>query len=222
MKQIESSLVHHVIPPAIEKSGPPYPTMVLLHGRGTDENDLLGVAHYLDKRLLLVSVRAPHPFAFGEGYTWYEALEVGRPAAKQFTESYDRLSSFLTDIRREYPIDPSRLYLLGFSMGTVMAYAIALTKPEIVSGVVAHSGYVPENSGLKFRLDNLGPLSVFIVHGLHDPVIPVSFAHRAKELLSQTSARLTYREYPIGHSVSEDSIRDSVSWLTERIDGTQR
>jgi len=222
MKQIQSSLVYHVIPPAIEKPGPPYPTVVLLHGRGTDENDLLGLAPYLDKRLLLVSVRAPHPFTVGAGYAWYEVLEVGTPAAKQFAESYDRLSSFLKDIRREYPIDPSRLYLLGFSMGTVMAYAIALTKPEIVSGVVAHSGYVPENSGLKFRLDNLGPLSVFIVHGLHDPVIPVSFARRAKELLSQTSARLTYREYPIGHSVSEESIRDVVRWLSERIDGRER
>ncbi|MEE9288704.1 MAG: PHB depolymerase family esterase [Bacteroidota bacterium] len=221
MKQIESSLIHRVIPPALEKPGPPYPTMVLLHGRGTDENDLLGLTPYFDERLLFISVRAPHPFSFGGGYAWYEVLQVGAPEPNQFAESYERLSSFLNDIRKEYPVDPSRLYFFGFSMGTVMAYAITLTRPDVISAVVAHSGYVPEDSGLSFRLGDLDRVSFFIAHGLHDPVIPVSFARRAQEILRRTHAHLTYQEYPIGHTVSEQSVQNIVGWLTQKIDAKE-
>lgn len=221
MKLIESTLVHRVVPPAAEKAESPYPAIVLLHGRGTDENDLFELAPYFDRRFLVISVRAPHPFMFGARYAWYDVLEIGTPEPRQFTESYDRIGTFLKDIRREYPIDPSRLFLFGFSMGAVMAYAIALTEPHVVSGLVAHSGYVPEHSGLKFRLEDVNRVSIFIAHGTHDPVIPVSFARRAKELLRKTSARLTYREYLIGHSVSEESLHDVVGWLTEKLEGNQ-
>ena len=195
--------------------------MVLLHGRGTDENDLLGLAPYFDERLLFISVRAPHAFSFGEGYTWYETLRVGSPEPNQFAESYKRLSSFVDDIRKEYPVDPSRLYLFGFSMGTVMAYAMTLTRPDLISAVVAHSGYVPEDSGLSFRLRDLDRVSFFIAHGLDDPVIPVSFARRAQEILRGTHARVTYQEYPIGHTVSEQSMHDIVGWFTQKIDGKE-
>ncbi len=221
MKDIHLSLFHRVVPPTIESSTAPYPTVVLLHGRGTDENDLLGLTPYLDKRMFVISVRAPHRFSLGRGYAWYEFRDVGSPDPEQFAESHERLTTFLTDIRKVYPIDTSRLFLFGFSMGTVMAYAIALTKPEIVRGIVAHSGYIPEDSGLQFRREELENLNVFIAHGLHDPVIPISFARQAREFLLSTSARLTYREYEIGHSVSDDSITDIVGWLTQKIDGAE-
>lgn len=174
MQQIQTSLHHKTREPKI-KSAAKYPTLVLLHGRGADENDLLALAEYMDERLFLVSVRAPFAFPVGGGYTWYDLLEVEKPEPKMFEESYQKLLRFLDDISREYPVNPAKLFLCGFSMGTIMSYAIALTHTDRITGVIANSGYVPEQAGLTFDWQNLRKKPFFISHGLYDPVIPVSF-----------------------------------------------
>ncbi len=191
----------------------------MLHGRGADENDLLGLAEYLDDRTLIISVRAPFPFQWGGGYAWYDVLEVGKPEPKMFNESYEKLVQFLGDIVQGYPVDLRRIFLLGFSMGTMMAYALFLTRPELIAGVVANSGYVPEETDLKFQWTKLTGKSLFIAHGMYDPVIPVQLGRRAKELFSQTQAEVTYKEYPIGHQISEESLNDMSRWLSGRING---
>ncbi len=215
IKSISSSLIHKVVAPDSDAS-PTHPTLILLHGRGTNEDDLLGLVQYLDPRLLVVSARAPFQFPFG-GYTWYEILEVGSPNQQQFAESYERLAKFFTDLKQHYPVDPKRIFFLGFSMGTVMSYAISLTKPLDVAGVIAHSGYIPENTPLQFAWDQLQNNSFFVAHGIYDPVIPIHFGRRAKELLTQTKADLTYHEYPIAHQVSEESLMALSSWLRQRL-----
>ncbi len=212
MKLIETSLVHQIAP-FDETTRQPRPTLILLHGRGSNEEDLLGLVPYLDPRLFCIAARAPFDFPYG-GYTWYDLREVGTPESEQFAESYRKLLVFTDDIRKHYPVDPARTFLLGFSMGTVMSYALALTKPEQFRGVVAHSGYVPENSSLDFRWNNLSNTSFFVAHGTHDPVIPINFGRRAHELLQKTGAPLLYREYPIQHQISEESLGDLTRWLT--------
>lgn len=215
IQPIKSTLLHKVAPMSTATSGV-YPALILLHGRGANEDDLLGLASYLDPRFLIISVRAPFEFPFG-GYTWYDLHEVGAPELRQFNESYQRLSQFIEDVRQQYPVDPAQIFLLGFSMGSVMAYALSLTKPEMVKGIVAHSGYVPENTPLKFQWSKLAGLSFFVAHGTHDPVIGVDFGRRAQQLLSTTEADLTYKEYPIGHQVSEESLTDFSTWLQKRL-----
>jgi phospholipase/carboxylesterase len=191
----------------------------MLHGRGANEDDLLGLAEYLDDRFFIVSPRAPFPFEWGGGFTWYEVIEVGSPEPKMFTESYSKLSQFLDDVVKGYPIDPERIFLLGFSMGTMMAYSVLLTKPELIAGVVANSGYVPEETDLKFQWNKLHGKSLFIAHGIDDPVISVQLGRRAKELFSKTQADVTYKEYSMAHQISEESLSDFSHWLTERLDG---
>jgi len=213
VKQVKLSLVHKVAPPNSAARGP-HPTLVLLHGRGADENDLFGLTPYFDPRFQVISVRAPFPFPFG-GHTWYEMLNVGTPEPKQFTESYDLLTRFIDDIGEQYPVDSDRLFLLGFSMGTVMSYAYSLTKPERIRGVIAHSGYIPEDSSLVFDWKRIAGKRFFVAHGIHDPVIEVGYARRARTLLSGASADLLYKEYAIPHSMSEESIQDISSWLQQ-------
>lgn len=215
LQLIKSTLLHKVVPMSTAKSGVT-PALVLLHGRGANEDDLLGLARYLDPRLLIISVRAPFDFSFG-GYTWYDLQEVGAPELHQFNESYQRLSQFIEDVKQHYPVDPERLFLLGFSMGSVMSLALSLTKPEAVKGVIAHSGYVPENTPLKFQWNKLAGLTFFVAHGIHDPVIGVDFGRRAQHLLSTTEADLTYREYSIGHQISEESLSDFSAWLQKKL-----
>lgn len=216
MQRIKTSLTHQLAP-FDEPRGGLHPTLILLHGRGANEDDLLGLVPYLDPRLLCIAARAPFRFGYG-GYTWYDLREVGTPESEQFEESYNKLSQFLDDIQAHYPIDPKQTFLLGFSMGTVMSYSLALTKPDRIRGVVAHSGYIPENSSLQFKWDMLSGTEFFVAHGVRDPVIPIEFGRRANELLSQTSAPVVYREYPIQHQISDESLHDLGEWLAERIE----
>ncbi|HAL55633.1 MAG TPA: phospholipase [Bacteroidetes bacterium] len=214
MDLINTSLIHKIVPPSVASPGP-YPTIILLHGRGTNEDDLLGLAPYLDPRFFLVSARAPFPFPYG-GHAWYEMADVGTPVGSEFDESYRRLHQFIDDVLKGYPVDPGRIFLFGFSMGSIMSLAIGLTNPDLVRGVVAHSGYVPENTSLKFKWDELSDLSLFVAHGQYDPVIPIQFGRRISELLSKTQADFTYREYPIPHTISEESLTDVATWLKEK------
>jgi phospholipase/carboxylesterase len=207
----------HKLAPFHRSDKPPYPALILLHGRGSNEDDLLGLTPYLDPRLFTISVRAPFPFPFG-GFTWYDLQEVGAPDETGFSESYDRIVSFLDGAKKEYPIDPNRIFLLGFSMGSVMCFALSLTRPEEIRGVIAHSGYIPEQSSLSLRMKNLEKTGFFVAHGTVDPVIPIKFGRRANELLSQSNAQFVYKEYPIGHQVSEESLRDLTDWLHASLD----
>ncbi len=210
---ISSTLVHKIRQP-LSRADQKQPALILLHGRGTNEDDLLGLVEYFDPRFFIISVRAPFRFDAGfGGYTWYDVKDIGTPHPQQFEESYNRLVRFVEDVQRGYPVDSRRIFLLGFSMGSIMSFALSLTHPEMVRGVVAHSGYIPENADLQFKWDRLQHTSFFIAHGVDDPVIPISFARRSHDLLSKTSADLTYREYPIPHSISEESLSDLSVWL---------
>lgn len=217
MQKSPSSLVHKIAPLVASTRGP-HPALVLVHGRGTNEDDLLGLVPYLDPRFLVVSVRAPLPFS-GGGYTWYSLATVGEPEREEFLESHARFGLFLEEMRSSYPVDPKRVYLLGFSMGSVMSLALALSRPSEIRGVVAHSGYLPEHPALDFQWERLGGCRFYVAHGTLDPVIPIRFGRRAQALLTEQGADLTYREYPIGHAVSEESINDIARWLTESLDG---
>ncbi len=216
MKAIESSLFHRVVPPRKAASAL-HPTLLLLHGRGADEEDLLGLSSFLDERFLILSARAPYPFPSGGGYTWYDIGEVGAPEPTMFRSSYDKLSTFVHDALEHYAIDKKHLYLLGFSMGTVMSYALALTQPNLFRGVAANSGCVPEGTHLTFLWHQLASVEFFITHGTYDPVIPVAFARQAKELLDAHKVRFQYKEYPMAHQISEESMSDVAAWLTQHL-----
>lgn len=189
----------------------------MLHGRGADEEDLLGLAQNLDERFLIISPRAPNPFSSGGGYTWYDAGPLGVPDASTFTASYHSLVQFLTDAASGYPVDTTNVFLFGFSMGSVMSYALSLTMPHLFRGVVANSGYVPEGTSLELRWKNLAGLEFLITHGTEDPLIPIVAARHARELFEHSTASITYKEYPMGHQISEESLADASAWLTQRL-----
>jgi phospholipase/carboxylesterase len=189
----------------------------MLHGRGADEEDLPDLAHQLDGRFLVVSPRAPLPFPYG-GFTWYEHDEIGTPETGTFIGSFQKLLTFVGEVRRGYPVDPARTFLFGFSMGSVMSFALSLTHPELFAGVVANSGYVPEGTHLEFRWNDLARTPFFIGHGTADPVIPVQLARRARDLFARSNAPLVYREYPVEHEISDAGIADVRVWLRDHLD----
>jgi phospholipase/carboxylesterase len=216
MKPIESTLFHRVLPPEHPSDRPP-PLLIMLHGRGADEEDLPGLAGLLGGRFLVVSPRAPLPFPYG-GFTWYEHDEIGTPETNTFIGSYEKLLAFVEEVKRGYPVDPARTFLFGFSMGSVMSFALSLTHPELFAGVVANSGYIPEGTPLQFRWNDLAHTAFFIGHGTADPVIPIQLARRARDLFAHSTVPFVYREYPVEHQISDAGIADVAAWLRDHLD----
>ncbi|MBF6613250.1 MAG: phospholipase [Chloroflexi bacterium] len=192
------------------------PGLLLLHGRGSDEADLMGLVDALDPRLTVVSARAP--YRLPPGFAWYVMGEAGYADAEAMQSSIGDLREFIDGMLPAYGIDPQRLYLMGFSQGAVMSAALSLVVPERVRGVVMHSGYVPINSGLDLQPGKIAGKGYFVAHGKYDDVIPVTFGRDAHEYLEAAQAQVTYREYPIGHSISEESLYDLSDWLTNELD----
>ena len=134
------------------------------------------------------------------------------------------LQRFVDELTAAYPVDPARLYLFGFSQGSFMAYALALTRPQQVAGLIAHSGALPIQT-----IAAAGPVDpavlrgkpVLVVHGTQDRTIPVARAHEARDYLKVAEAKLEYHEYPIGHNASEATLSAMDGWLQQRLDETE-
>ena len=205
-KQLNSTLTHVALPPREPSRSRP-PLMILLHGRGADEHDLIPVTHYLDARFFLVSARAPLKCSYG-GSTWFEILEGGVPEPTEFKNSFETLATFIGDAQAHYPVAPGPVFLFGFSMGAIMALAYTLAIPASVRAVGAHSGYLPDEIHRPYQWNHLRGVSIFQAHGITDPVVPIGLARKSHDFLSRSDATYIYKEYPIQHQVSEQSIAD--------------
>ena len=195
--------------------GAAHPTVICLHGRGSNEADLLGLAPHLDDRLLWISPRAPLDLM--GGFEWYRLEGVGVPLQSTFDAALETLERFITEAVSAYPVDPARLFLMGFSQGSMMSYSFALTQPARVAGVMAQSGYIPLSSGLKVDEAALKGKPFIVTHGMEDPMIPVQWGREARDYLKRVGAEVEYHEFSMGHSVSEESIAAIGAWMDKRL-----
>jgi len=216
MKKLNTDLLYKALEPQ-RVVGEKSPAVILLHGRGADENDLLGLSQYFDERLAVFSVRAPYAFEFG-GYTYFQLNDDGTAEPVMFMESYRQLMKFVDGVASLPEIDSGRIFLLGFSMGTIMSYAMSLTHPEKFAGVVAQSGFVRSHPELDFQWTALNDCAFIITHGIHDPVIPVEAARETKAMFLKSNAKFVYKEYPMGHEISGESLADVCDWLQKKLE----
>lgn len=209
----------HAVQPAREGDGP-HPGLLLLHGRGTDEHDLLPLASELDPRLFTISARGPLPFPHG-GRAWYslDPQGVGYPDPETFGETLSLLDTFIDDIPALYPVDPKRLYVAGFSMGGAVAGSVSLLFPDRIAGALILSSYLPLHAGLVYRTQDAANRPIFQAHGLVDGVIPLRFAHETRDFLRTTPVDLTYREYSMGHQISAPELDDINAWFLRALNG---
>lgn len=208
-------LIYEVAPRRKDRTDP-QPLLLLLHGRGSDEHDLLSLVPSSVPDFLVVSVRAPYQFPYG-GFTWFDLEDLENPDLDQLTESRRLLASFLSAIQNVERIDPNNIFLFGFSMGAMMALEVALRELVKIKGIVAHSGGILRSEQLPFPVQQLRNLSIFFAHGTYDPVIPVELARQSYEILRQANFRIQYQEYSIEHTVSEESLRDVSRWLRDQL-----
>jgi phospholipase/carboxylesterase len=191
---------------------------LLLHGRGADEMDLIGLADAIDPRLTIVSARGLYRLGFG--YAWYEMPRIGSPDPVTIRASIDKLDKFIPEIIEAYDIDPQRLYLMGFSQGGILASALALLMPGRFRGVIMHSSYVATTADLPIQPEAVRGLPFFLAYGKYDGIIPIALGRAGAEYLREAGADLTYVEYPIGHQISEESLYDLSEWLTGQVDAS--
>ena len=197
----------------------------MLHGVGSHEGDLFGLADMFDPRFQVVSLRAP--LSLGPGsYGWFRVVFTAEgpmhdPEAAE--ASRQLLLEALPAAVEQYGADPDRTYLLGFSQGAIMSSSVALTEPEMVAGLVAMSGRIlPEIRERHAASARLTGLPYMWVHGTADSVLPISHGRAARDFLQTLPVDLTYREYPMAHHTSPASLRDIGVWLTARLDAEQR
>jgi phospholipase/carboxylesterase len=190
-------------------------TLVLLHGRATDEHDLLPVIDALDPERRLDGLTPRGPFTLPPGgYHWYgPVVRVGFPNKETFEQSLALLSAWL-----DATVDLERTVLGGFSQGSVMAYALGLGAGRPApAGVLAMSGFLPVVEGFELDLEGRRGLPVAIAHGTHDPVITVQFGHEARDRLSAAGLDVLYRESPVGHGVDPRGIDELRAWLARTL-----
>jgi phospholipase/carboxylesterase len=198
-------------------AGEPAGALVLMHGRGVDERDLLPVLDVLDpkRRLLGATPRGPLSLPPG-GRHWYAVLRVGYPDPDSFRASYAALGSFLDELG--VPID--KTVLGGFSQGAVMASALALGKGRpLPAGLLMMSGFIPTVPGFELDLEARRDLPVAITHGSLDPVISVDFARDARERLETAGFNVLYRESPMAHSIDPRTLPDLERFVAEATGG---
>ena len=197
------------------------PLLIMLHGYGSDENDLFSFASELPSALFIISVKAPYtmqPF----GNAWYtinfEAEKGKWNDNVQAATSRDLISKFIDEVCNSYPVDANNVTLLGFSQGTILSYAVALTYPKKVKNIIALSGYInkdilPDNLHSK----DYSNLDFYCSHGSDDQVIPVDWARQTPAFLKSLNIKHQYSEFPVGHGVAPQNFYELREWLKVRI-----
>ena len=207
-----SELIYRERPAAGEPAG----LLVLHHGRGADEHDLLGLADVLDpgRRLHVVTPRAPLQLPGWPGNHWYVVPRVGYPDPDTWRAAYERLAAFHDELWERTGTTPETTVLGGFSMGSVMSYSLGLGADRPApAGILAFSGFIPVVEGWEPSLEDRQGLRVFIAHGRRDPVMEVGFARRARELLEAGGLDVEYHESDAAHHIDPAHVPAAVSWL---------
>ena len=197
-------------------TGEPQGLLVLHHGRGADERDLLALADVLDpgRRLYVAAPRASLSLPGWPGFHWYVVPRVGYPDPATFRAAYRLLADLHDELWRRTGIGAERTVLGGFSMGSVMSYALGLGPDRPApAGILAFSGFVPTVEGWEPDLATHRAVRVFVAHGRADPIMEIGFARRARELLENGGLDVAYHESDAGHFIDPRHVPEAAAWL---------
>lgn len=206
--------------PAKEKSLAKAPVLIVMHGVGSNEKDLAQFAETLDPRFAVISLRAPLTLA-ANSFAWFHVKftsqrpEHNREEAEQ---SRQLIKNFIEDLKDNPEIDTSKIFLLGFSQGTIMSLSLALTEPELIHGVIAISGRtLQEASALAAQRDYSTTPKVLLLHGTDDSKLPLYHAEETAETLRKAHFDFEFRKYPADHTITTEMRNDIRKWLAENI-----
>lgn len=195
------------------------PILFMLHGYGSNEQDLFSFRETLPKDWIIISFRAPRDTQF-EGYSWFDInfndsenyIDVA-----QAKESLNGVLESILKIINNYGLTESKVHLCGFSQGGILCYALALKYPELFTNVACLSAYTEEKilDGIVRDKKKLEKLRFFVSHGTDDAVIPIDWGRKAAELLYDLNCYFTFREYMSGHGVNQKNYMDLMDFFSK-------
>lgn len=219
MQPKDLSLVHLIRPSkAVDKKTP---LLIMLHGYGSNEEDLFSFASELPEEIFIISARAPYPLE-PFGHAWY-AIHFDNTNGKwsddeQAIISREKIVAFIDEACKAYGLNTDNVTLLGFSQGTILSYAVALSYPEKIKNVIGLSGYINVDILAEGYTDkNHSDLKVYASHGQVDQVIPPAWAQRIPDFLNDLNIEHVYEEFPVGHGVAPQNFYSFKNWLEGKV-----
>ena len=198
---------------APKTTGEKMPALFLLHGMGSNEEDLPQLVNDFKETHHIFSLRGP--IVHNPGYAFFTIAEVGKPDRDVFDKVVTFIQSFIKEAIEEYDLDPNNISLLGFSQGAILSQTLVLTMGNVINKVVALSGYIPSFVKEEYSKRPVDHLSIFISHGDYDYVIPSQWGAESKDYFESLGANVTFKTYGEGHGVTPENHQDLVTFLKE-------
>ena len=197
------------------------PLLILLHGYGSNEQDLFSFASELPDEFLIISAQAPYTLGF-ESYAWY-AINFDQINGKfsdleQAKTSIDKIATFIDEIKTTHKTNNNKTFLLGFSQGAILSYSLSFFYPNKVNYVIALSGYINKELLPKRIENNIVKTKYYCSHGTVDQVLPVEWARNSKPFLDNLVLENEYSEYPVGHGIAPQNFVDFKKWIDKNTD----
>lgn len=209
------ALQYRMRSPQVKTAKPPL--IILLHGIGSNEDDLFALAEHLPASFLVISARAPYTMG-ANSFGWFKVdFSTGKPVydSEQEKQSRGLILQFIDQLKRKHNFDTSNVFLLGFSQGAIMSYTVALTHPEKIKGIAVMSGRLPEQiKPIMPQQSKFKHLKVFMSHGTEDEVLQINYAREALTFLKTKQVPVTYKEYHAGHTITKEMLSDVINWLS--------
>lgn len=211
----------HVIREPLTKSSKKPPMLILLHGLGSNENDLFKFSNSLDSRLLIVSPRGPITISEGD-YSWF-SLTVKQGQFHYVESEIDanrkKLLAYIDQLVTTYDVNPEAVYVGGFSQGAIMSLYLGMTAPDKIAGVISLSGQLYPNFRKQTKLGkDFDDLDILITHGTEDNVLPYDDMKKSALYLLSSGANVETKWYETGHTVNKDNLKDFIYWISTKVD----
>jgi phospholipase/carboxylesterase len=208
---MESPMIYELRGPKNVVPGKKYPALFVMHGIGSNEQNMLSLVNGLEDFFYIFSVRGH--LTQEPGFAYFTIQSYGKPHREVFDEGINRLAKFIDYASANYPINLEQLYLMGFSQGAIVSMTLAATLGNKIKGVIALSGYIPQFVKEEYMINPGDHLAVFISHGENDQVLPYEWGKENVDYFTKLGVSVTFKSYPEGHTVSEKNLRDFQSWI---------
>ncbi|HTP10190.1 MAG TPA: alpha/beta fold hydrolase [Anaerolineae bacterium] len=191
--------------------------IVLLHGLTGDENVMWIFDHALPREATVIAPRALYASELG-GYSWARSVVRDDLDDVDFREALDRLAQFMNEVIALVAVDPQHVIVMGFSQGAALSYTYSLLQPDLLRGVIALAGFLPqyathpERSRIAAQSKDALP-HYLIIHGTHDEAVPIERAREARSVLESRGAIVEYHEHRVGHKVSAQGMKEIARWI---------
>lgn len=208
---MKTNLAYHISLPSGVEAGKTYPVIYTMHGRGSNEEDIISLLQELKEEFIIIGIRGP--LVLHDGYEYFTIKSIGNPNIDSFDQAIDRLRAFIDEVQKKYPIDSSRQFLFGFSQGAILSMSLALSMGDQIKGIVALNGYIPKHVKESDAVKSVENLRIFIAHGSSDPIFPLQIGNDNYEYFKERNDQVEYRVYPVGHGITVEEKNDFIKWF---------